>query len=102
MIRILDHESRKPLGELAVEVTSEVVAPCFKAPCPVQSQQRWQGTTDERGVLAFPVSLEPPGAIVYVHAVGSSFAADVHGDGAVDENGLPIVQLQRAAEAKRP
>ena len=100
-VKLVDAATHQPLASIAVEITSQVVAQCIKAPCPTQSTRRWQGVADGRGVLRYPASLESGSALVYVHAVGSEFAADVHGE-KKDRNGLPIVRLRRAAEVPKP
>src|SRR5689334_21768898 len=100
-VRVIDETSHRPLAQLAVEVTSQVVSPCIRAPCPPQSETRWKGTTDAHGRLRYPATLEANGAIAFVHAVGSNYSADVHGD-SKDRNGVPIVRLRRPAEVPKP
>jgi hypothetical protein len=95
IVVILDYQSRQPMGGVVVEITSEVLLVCVRAPCPSYSKQSWQGTTDREGVLRYPLTLEGPDALLYAHLVGSSFAADVYGDGRRDSAGRPIVRLKR-------
>ncbi len=93
--KIADRQSRKPLPGLLVEVKSSIPVQCLRAPCPKGEQQQWQGTTDAGGVLNFPASLVPSGAIAYINAAGTDFAVDVRGDGKRDAHGRAIIYLQR-------
>ena len=93
-VQVLDRRSRKLLPGLPVEVTSSVPIPCLRAPCPPSEQRRWQGITDERGVLAYPASLEAEGAVVYARAMGSDFAVDVRGEGGRDARKRPVLLLE--------
>ncbi len=97
-VKILDHRTGKPLPRLPVEVTCSIPIPCLRPPCPPSDQTRWQGSTDDQGVLAYPASLDVEGAVVYVHAVGSDFAADVHGAGKRDARKRPILLLEPPGE----
>jgi hypothetical protein len=96
-VRVVDYRSRRPLAGLLVEVTSSVPLQCQRPPCGEMEKQQWRGTTDAGGVLRFPASLDKLDAIVYVHAVGSDFGADVHGDGKRDARKRPIVMLEPPA-----
>jgi hypothetical protein len=93
-VKIVDHRTRQPLAELRVEVISSVPLQCLRPPCGEMDKQQWLGSTDAAGVLRYPASLDQAGAIVHVHAVGSDFAADVHGDGKRDARKRPIVLLE--------
>jgi len=93
-VKIADRHSHKPLANLLVEVKSSIPVQCLRAPCPQGEQQQWRGTTDARGVLRFPASLDMAGALVYAYAVGSDFAVDVHGDGKRDARRRPILLLE--------
>lgn len=96
-VKIVDQRSRKPLAGLLVEVKSSIPLQCQRPPCGEMEKQQWQGTTDAVGVLRFPASLDKVGAVVYVHAVGSDFAVDVHGDGQRDARKRPILMLEPPA-----
>ena len=93
-VKIVDRSSKKPLSGLLVEVTSSVPIPCLVPPCPAAEKQVWQGTTNDKGILRFPASLAPKGAVVYAHAVGSDFAVDVHGEGRHDGSKRPVLGLE--------
>ena len=96
-VKIIDHRTRQPLAGLRIEVISSVPLQCLRPPCGEVEKQQWQGTTDAAGMLRYPASLDQTGAIVYAHAVGSGFAADVHGDGRRDSRKRPIVMLESPA-----
>ncbi len=98
-VKVLDHRTGEPLPGLPVEVTSSVPIPCLQPPCPPSDQTRWRGRTDEQGVLAYPASLDEAGAVVYVRAVGSDFAVDVHGEGRRDARGRPVLLLEPPGRA---
>ena len=93
-VKIVDRGSRKPLAGLLVEVTSSVPIPCLVPPCPEADKQVWQGTSNDKGILRFPASLAPRGAVVYARAVGSDFAVDVRGEGSHDGSKRPVLELE--------
>ena len=100
-IEIVDRKTQKPLVKVSIEITSQVSVNCVRAPCPPHSLQKWQGTTDEHGMLAYPATLEGNFSVVYAHVVGSDFWGDLLG-GRVDHGGHPMLKLQRAPEEKKP
>ena len=93
-VKILDRRTGEPLAGLPVEVTSSIPIQCLQPPCPPSEQTRWRGSTDDQGVLAYPASLDAEGALVYVQAVGSEFAVDVHGEGKRDARKRPVLLLE--------
>jgi ABC-type Co2+ transport system permease subunit len=94
-VNILDRHSRQPLAGLLVEIKSVIPVQCLRAPCPPGEQQHWQGTTDASGVLRFPASLDEAGAIVYLYAVGSGYAANLHDGGKRVAGGRPSLLLEK-------
>jgi len=93
-VKIADRQTRKPLANLAVEVTSNNVVQCLRAPCPPGERHQWLGTTDARGVLRFPASLYENGALVHAKAVGSHFAVQVQGASTRDTQVQPVFLLE--------